>query len=60
MSAAQHAVQLTPSLMICGLVITLGGAPDRHRRGFEYWKNPGAFNHFNGIPGSLGEFLGFF
>ncbi|WOO84646.1 Arginine permease CAN1 [Vanrija pseudolonga] len=47
-------------LMICGLVITLGGAPDRHRRGFEYWKNPGAFNHFNGIPGSLGEFLGFF
>ena len=29
-------------LIITGLVITLGGGPDRKRIGFEYWKNPGA------------------
>ena len=29
-------------LIITGLVITLGGGPDRTRRGFQYWKNPGA------------------
>ncbi|BEI87214.1 hypothetical protein CcaverHIS002_0705600 [Cutaneotrichosporon cavernicola] len=47
-------------LMICSLVITLGGAPDHHRRGFEYWRNPGPFVQFLGIPGDLGRFLGFF
>lgn len=46
--------------MICGLVITLGGAPDHHRRGFEYWHNPGALNQYPGIGGSLGRFLAFF
>ena len=29
-------------LIITGLVITLGGGPDGKRRGFQYWKNPGA------------------
>jgi amino acid transporter len=29
-------------LIITGLVITLGGGPDRTRRGFQYWRNPGA------------------
>lgn len=48
------------SLMICSLVITLGGAPDHHRRGFEYWRNPGPFVQFQGISGALGRFLGFF
>lgn len=47
-------------LMICSLVITLGGAPDHHRRGFEYWRNPGPFVQFYDIPGALGRFLGFF
>ena len=35
-------VTLIIVLIITGLVITLGGGPDRTRRGFEYWKNPGA------------------
>jgi len=48
------------SLFLCSLVITLGGAPDKHRRGFEYWRNPGAMNTFPGIGGSLGRFLAFF
>lgn len=29
-------------LIITGLVITLGGGPDGKRKGFQYWKNPGA------------------
>lgn len=29
-------------LIITGLVISLGGGPDKKRTGFQYWKNPGA------------------
>lgn len=47
-------------LMICGLVITCGGAPDHKTRGFEYWRNPGPINEFPGISGDLGRFLAFF
>ena len=35
-------VALIIGLIITGLVITLGGGPDKTRRGFQYWKNPGA------------------
>ena len=35
-------VSLIIGLIITCLVITLGGAPDGKRRGFEYWRNPGA------------------
>ena len=35
-------VTLMIGLIITGLVITLGGGPDRKRIGFQYWKNPGA------------------
>ncbi|KAF9645812.1 general APC amino acid permease [Thelephora ganbajun] len=35
-------IMLIIGLIIAGLVITLGGGPDRTRRGFQYWKNPGA------------------
>ena len=35
-------VTLIIVLIITGLVITLGGGPDRTRRGFQYWRNPGA------------------
>ena len=30
-------------------MIDLGGAPDGDRRGFRYWKDPGAMNTFPGI-----------
>lgn len=46
-------------LIVVSLVITLGGAPDGHRRGFQYWNDPGAWTNFNGITGSTGHFLGF-
>ncbi|KAI0456134.1 amino acid permease [Xylaria acuta] len=49
-------------VILVSLVITAGGA-DGHARGFEYWRNPGAFNsHFSDyVPdGSLARFLGFY
>ncbi|KAH8104113.1 general amino acid permease 1 [Cristinia sonorae] len=33
---------LITSLILVGLIIDLGGGPDHDRRGFRYWKNPGA------------------
>jgi len=29
-------------LILVGLIIDLGGGPNHQRRGFQYWKNPGA------------------
>ncbi|KAF8464754.1 amino acid permease-domain-containing protein [Gautieria morchelliformis] len=46
-------------LIILGLVIDLGGAPDHDRRGFRYWHNPGPFPQFLGIEGAKGRFLAF-
>ncbi|GAA6021318.1 hypothetical protein JCM10207_002695 [Rhodosporidiobolus poonsookiae] len=45
-------------LIICGIVITAGGAGN-DPIGFQFWRNPGAFQQLNGIPGSLGRFLAF-
>ncbi|KAG1801411.1 amino acid permease [Suillus plorans] len=46
-------------LIILGIVIDLGGAPNHDRIGFRYWKNPGPFVQYNGISGAKGQFLGF-
>ncbi|KAL4266681.1 Amino Acid-Polyamine-Organocation Superfamily YAT [Pleurotus pulmonarius] len=35
-------LSMITGLIICGLVIDLGGGPDHERIGFRYWKNPGA------------------
>ncbi|KAH7385893.1 amino acid permease/ SLC12A domain-containing protein [Pyrenochaeta sp. MPI-SDFR-AT-0127] len=43
-------------LLITGLVIMLGGAPDHDRRGFRYWKE-GAMKEYVGT-GSTGRFTG--
>lgn len=46
-------------LIILGIVIFFGRAPDQGGiLGFSYWKNPGSFKSF-GAEGSLGRFLGF-
>ncbi|KAF2430787.1 amino acid permease Dip5 [Tothia fuscella] len=50
-------------LVICGLIIlslvlALGGGPDHDRKGFRYYKNPGAFKPYIDT-GSTGKFLGF-
>ena len=43
-------------LIIGGLVIDLGGAPNHDRIGFRYWNDPGAFNTYIDT-GSTGHFL---
>lgn len=35
-------------LIILSLVLMLGGGPDHDRKGFRYWKDPGAFNELYG------------
>lgn len=46
-------------LLILALCIDLGGAPNHHRLGFQYWKNPGAMKEYK-TTGDLGRFLGLF
>lgn len=46
-------------LLTLSLIIDLGGGPDRDRRGFRYWNNPGAMNEYVGT-GDKGRFLGWF
>ncbi|KAF8478794.1 amino acid transporter [Gautieria morchelliformis] len=46
-------------LIILGVVIDLGGAPDHDRRGFRYWHHPGPFVQFANIQGVKGRFLAF-
>jgi amino acid transporter len=47
-------------LIILGIIISAGGGPEGEKIGFKYWKDPGAFNNYADIPGSLGKFLGYF
>ncbi|KAK4983855.1 amino acid transporter [Elasticomyces elasticus] len=44
-------------LIILSLVLALGGGPDHDRKGFRYWKEPGAFAPYI-ATGALGNFLG--
>src|SRR5213079_258097 len=46
-------------LLILALIIDLGGGPDHDRRGFRYWKNPGAMKEVI-ASGAKGRFLGWF
>ncbi|KAF4550034.1 Dicarboxylic amino acid permease-like protein [Elsinoe fawcettii] len=45
-------------IIILSLVLALGGGPDGDRKGFRYWRNPGAFRA-QYTTGSAGQFLGF-
>ncbi|KAH7890304.1 amino acid permease [Phlebopus sp. FC_14] len=47
-------------LIVLGIVLDLGGGPNHDRIGFRYWKDPGPFVQYDGIPGAKGRFLGFF
>jgi amino acid transporter len=51
---------LISGLIIVGLVIDLGGAPNHERLGFRYWKHPGAVNGAGLEPNhkNLDRFLG--
>ncbi|KAI0694065.1 amino acid permease/ SLC12A domain-containing protein, partial [Cytidiella melzeri] len=47
-------------LILTGLVIDIGGGPNHDRRGFRYWKNPGAVAGAGLEPNHIGvdHFLG--
>jgi yeast amino acid transporter len=45
-------------VIILSLVLALGGGPDHDRKGFRYWKDPGAFKEYI-EDGAAGRFLGF-
>ncbi|KAG1795908.1 general APC amino acid permease [Suillus variegatus] len=47
-------------LILVGLIIDLGGSPNHHRLGFQYWKNPGIFAGAGLEPQHIGldRFLG--
>ena len=51
-------VLLILGLVIVGLVIDLGGAPNHDRLGFRYWKDPGPFAE-RFVTGSTGKFWHF-
>ncbi|KAG0145568.1 hypothetical protein CROQUDRAFT_564078 [Cronartium quercuum f. sp. fusiforme G11] len=46
-------------LIIVGIVIDLGGAPNHDRLGFRNFITPGPFNQLDGIKGAGGRFLAF-
>ncbi|KAK2756506.1 hypothetical protein FQN54_005399 [Arachnomyces sp. PD_36] len=45
-------------LILLSLILALGGGPDHDRKGFRYWKEPGAFNVAY-KEGDAGRFLAF-
>lgn len=51
-------IMLILALIIGGLVIDLGGAPNHERLGFRFWYSPGAFNEYI-ETGRAGHFLAF-
>jgi len=46
------------ALILLSLILALGGGPDHDRKGFRYWKNPGAFAEYIDT-GDTGKFLAF-
>ncbi|KAJ5988359.1 Dicarboxylic amino acid permease [Penicillium waksmanii] len=45
-------------IILLSFILMLGGGPDHDRKGFRYWKNPGAFNTYI-KEGDAGRFLAF-
>lgn len=45
-------------IILLSFILMLGGGPDHDRKGFRYWKSPGAFNTYI-ETGDAGRFLAF-
>lgn len=45
-------------LLLLAFILALGGGPDHDRKGFRYWKNPGAMKEYL-VEGDAGRFCGF-
>ncbi|KAF7507612.1 hypothetical protein GJ744_010282 [Endocarpon pusillum] len=50
-------VTIIVGVILLSLILALGGGPDGDRKGFRYWKNPGAFRPYLST-GDWGKFLG--
>lgn len=46
-------------VVILGIILDLGGVTGE-RIGFRYWRDPGPFVQYAGVPGAAGRFCGFF
>ena len=44
-------------IILLSIILVLGGGPDHDRKGFRYWKDPGAFNTYIS-DGDTGRFYG--
>jgi yeast amino acid transporter len=44
-------------VILLSLILALGGGPDGDRKGFRYWKKPGAFKPYL-LTGDAGNFVG--
>ncbi|OAP64679.1 hypothetical protein AYL99_00651 [Fonsecaea erecta] len=51
-------VVIIVGVIILSLALALGGGPDHDRKGFRYWKDPGAFAEYID-DGATGRFLAF-
>nr|OQO23832.1 hypothetical protein B0A51_09776 [Rachicladosporium sp. CCFEE 5018] len=52
-------IMLVVGLNLMSLVLVCGGGPTGEVYGFKYWRDPGPFVQYLGIPGGLGQFAGF-
>lgn len=50
-------VLIIVAVIFLSFILMLGGGPDHDRKGFRYWKDPGAFAPYL-AKGSLGNFIG--
>lgn len=50
-------IALILGLILFGLIYDLGGVPNQHRLGFQYWRNPGAFGQGYLVDGAAGRFV---
>jgi yeast amino acid transporter len=50
-------VVIIVGVILLSLILALGGGPDGDRKGFRYWKTPGAFKPYL-LKGDAGNFLG--
>ncbi|KAL4941086.1 hypothetical protein BDV06DRAFT_195184 [Aspergillus oleicola] len=46
-------------LILLSFILMLGGGPDHDRKGFRYWKDPGAFNSYIEENTNAGRFYAF-
>ncbi|KAJ5591495.1 Dicarboxylic amino acid permease [Penicillium hispanicum] len=51
-------VVVVVGIILLSFILMLGGGPDHDRKGFRYWKNPGAFNTYI-TDGDAGRFYAF-